>query len=130
MKTMKAAIISASIFVVTTLSITAHADAWECSAGSGSTSDAVCYVQNVRFYAGANPYVRAKIYDPENDTACEYIRFRLNSGADSMEAVRGAESMLLTALTTGLPIKFYTRTAYGNSADCYGATLFVSKPGH
>ncbi len=127
---MKKSIITIVAFAIMTLSGAAYADTWECTAGSSNSGDSACYVENVRYYTGSNPYVRAKIYDPNEETTCTYIRYQLNSGADSLDAIRGIESMLLTALTTGMPIKFYRRTAYGSDTDCYGATLFVSKPGH
>jgi hypothetical protein len=113
----------------------ASANRWEC-VNSGSTSSspkAVCYVSYVRYYPGAKTYVKAKLHDPLGRTGCSYVRVSLGSGSSgpgSVEEVRGSLSMLLTALTTGLPIKFYRLTSYGSSSDCYAGAVILSKPGH
>ena len=104
----------------------AFADEWECSASSQSK----CYVTHVRYFPDASPYAQAKLHDPDSATTCTHVRFAVASGVDSVEALRGVEAVLLTALTTGLPIRFWRLTAHGSATDCYAATVIVSKQGH
>lgn len=104
----------------------ALADDWECSSGG----DSACYVTHVRFFPNGTNYVRAELHDPDDTTTCTHVRFQMDSGVTSLEALRGVEAALLTALTTGLPIRFWRLTAYGDDQDCYASTIIVSKPGH
>ena len=104
----------------------ALADNWECSDGTSK-----CYVTNVSFVPnGDNPYVKAKLHDPSAVTTCDFVRFQLNEGVTSLESLRGVEAVLLTALTTGLPIRFWRLTSFGDGEECSAATIIVSKQGH
>lgn len=105
----------------------AMADDWECS----SSGTSKCYVTNVRFDPnGDNPYVEAKLHDPSSVTTCNSVRFQLNEGVTSLESLRGVEAVLLTALTTGLPVRFYRLTSFGSDQECSASTIIVSKQGH
>lgn len=103
------------------------ADDWECDNASG---DSACYVTYVSFVPNGTNYVLADLHDPDNTTTCTRVRFQIDSGVTSLEALRGVEAALLTALTTGLPIRFWRLTSYGSDTDCYASTIIVSKPGH
>lgn len=108
----------------------AFADSWQCADGAGSADAAACFVTNVRFNPDTSPYVRAKIHDPDGVTACTYVTIQLNTGGVTTEGVRGVESLLITALTTGLPIKFWKIDSAGSSTDCYATSVFLAKPGN
>jgi hypothetical protein len=133
---MKKLILSISLVACTlTFASVARANHWECVAsGSGSSSPAAsCFISYVRFYPGAQPYVKAKLHDPDNRTNCNFVRVGINtggSGPSSIEEVRGSLAVLLTALTTGLPVKFWRLTAHGSNSDCVAGTVIISKPGH
>lgn len=116
-----------SFFVILAAN-TATAGNWLCSDGSGPDGEALCYVSNVRFFPGSPPYVRAKLHDPKRDTRCEHIRIEVGRGASSLEAVRGTEALLLVALTTGLPIKFWR--VEKTDSECYVSTVIIAKPGN
>ena len=105
-----------------TFGIAAHADSWECETGNDG---AECYVTNVRYYTGAGTYARAELSDPNNNTSCQYVRVKLDNGAVGDEAVSAARSVLLTALASGLPVKFYRMSEYGSSSDCYAAHVMI-----
>ena len=110
-------------------STSAGAGKWLCSAGSGPTTEAICYVTSVRFNPGSRPYVQAEIHDPEEDTVCKYIMVRVGEhDTEDVETVRGSESLLLVALTTGLPVKFYVHNE--ESGNCYASSIIVAKPGN
>ncbi|MCP3952080.1 MAG: hypothetical protein GY697_07670 [Desulfobacterales bacterium] len=102
---------------------------WNCSDGG----KAKCYVSNVRFKPGQDPYVRAKLHNPGGDsyTTCKHIWVRLNQTAKSVEEVRGIEALLLVGLTTGLPISFFVtgRDANDNS-ECHVSSVVIAKPGN
>jgi hypothetical protein len=103
------------------------ADSLECSTDSKST----CYVSYVRYFPnGSDPYVRAKIHDPNNDTTCSYVTVRLNQGTSNLLVVRAIEALLITALTTGMPIQFVRLDAYGDTSDCFSNSLTLSSPGN
>jgi hypothetical protein len=105
----------------------ALADEWECSIDG----DSKCYVTHVRFVPnGANPFVEAKLHDPSFATSCDLVRFQMNEGVTSLESLRGVEAVLLTALTTGLPIRFYRLTDFGSNEECSASTIIISKKGH
>jgi len=105
----------------------ALADNWECSSDSASR----CYVTNVTFVPnGDNPYVKAKLHDPYSVTSCSFVRFQLNEGVTSLESLRGVQAVLLTALTSGLPVRFWRLTSFGDDDECSAATIIVSKQGH
>ena len=117
--------------VLCCLAGSARADGWRCSKYNTSGSKAVCYISNVRFFPGENSYVKAKLHDPEEKTGCSTVTVKLNHGAGSTAGVRGAEAVLITALTTGLPIKFFKLEAESPSAtDCYATSIIIAKPGH
>ena len=105
---------------------TALADEWAC----GEDGQSRCYVTHVRYVAEATPYVEAKLHHPESRTTCTHVRFVLDSGVTSEEALRGVEAVLLTALTTGLPIRFWRLTARGSDQECWASTVIISKHGH
>ena len=117
-----------SVTSIAGMSVDAQASEWLCSEGTGPVTKAICYVSSVRFQPGLKPYVRAKLHDPEGDADCEYIQIRYGDGASTVEALRGSEAVLLVALTTGLPIKFYSLEQQGE--DCYASSIIVAKPGH
>ena len=132
---MKATITSLLFALITLTTGLAGADEWECTAGGSNSSgaEAVCYVSYVRFYPGKSTYVKAKLHDPDNVTSCNYVRVQIdtgNSGAQGIDEVRGAEAVLLTALTTGMPVKFWRLTSHGTSSDCTAGTVIISKPGN
>jgi hypothetical protein len=130
MKTKIAIVLTVVSMLIAT---TALADNWECTSNGSSSGESLCYVSYVRFYPGNGTYVKAKLHDPSGDTTCNYVRIKVGtggSGPGSVDEVRAAQAMLLTALTTGLPIKFWRLTSYGNSSECYAGTVIVSKPGH
>ena len=104
----------------------ARADEWEC----GEDGESRCFVTHVRYVPDATPYVRAKLHHPGSRTACTHVRFVLDSGVTSEEALRGVEAVLLTALTTGLPIRFWRLEAHGDDQDCWASTVIISKHGH
>ena len=116
----------AVVAVLLGISPIAAADQWEC----GEDGQSRCYVTDVRFVPEAVPYVRAGVSHPDSQSQCEHVRFVLDSGVTSEEALRGVEAVLLTALTTGLPIRFWRLTAHGNDRDCWASTNIVSKQGH
>lgn len=122
---MKKVVLLGTMAALLLIGYNALADQWECSDG-----DSKCYVTYVRFFPGATTYVRAELHDPDGLTTCTHVRFQLGSGVTSVEALRGVEAALLTALTTGLPIRFWRLTAYGDDTDCYASTIIVSKQGH
>lgn len=124
---MKKVVLLATMAALLLIGTNALADQWECSNASG---DSGCYVTYVRFFPGATTYVRAELHDPDGLTTCTHVRFQVDSGVTSVEALRGVEAALLTALTTGLPIRVWRLTAYGSDTDCYASTIIVSKPGH
>jgi hypothetical protein len=136
MTRIKRLFVSIALFLSTlAVSDAARADHWECVAsGSSSSSPAAsCYVSYVRFYPGSTPYVKVKLHDPRNRTSCNYMRVKVNTGGSgpaSIEEVRGSLAVLLTAMTTGLPIKFWRLTAHGSSSDCVAGTVIIAKPGH
>ncbi len=121
------AIMMGTIATLLLVSGEALADNWECDNASG---DSACYVTYVRFFPNGTNYVRAELHDPDNTTTCTHVRFQMDSGVTSLEALRGVEAALLTALTTGLPIRVWRLTSYGSDTDCYASTIIVSKPGH
>lgn len=104
----------------------ALADDWQCVAGSKSK----CYVSYVRFYPRGNVYVKAKLHDPDDTTTCDYVSVRLDRGTDNLDTVRAVEALLLTALTTGMPIRFYRLEQFGDDSDCYASGVSLSSPGH
>ncbi len=124
--TMKRIVLLGLTAALLAASSTALADDWECRQDSQSK----CYVTHVRYFPGATSYVRAKLHDPAGATTCTHVRFQLDSGVTSEDALRGVEAVLLTALTTGLPIQFWRLTDHGDDADCYAATVIISKQGH
>ena len=87
--------------------VSANASAWECNKSDGSAG---CYVQYVELRvndASANDaYVLAKLYDPHNLTPCTAIRIAKGQYQATIDTIRAGESILLTAMTTGLPIMF------------------------
>ena len=103
----------------------ARADSWECADGSTSA----CYVSYVRFYPRGNPYVRAKLHDPRETTGCDYVRVRVAEGTDDPDTVRAVEALLLTALTTGMAVRFFRLDRYGSETDCYASSVILSRPG-
>lgn len=104
------------------ISTVAHAGSWECETGNDG---AECFVTNVRYYTGAGTYVRAELSDPNNNTSCQYVRVKMDNGAVSDEAVSAARNILLTALASGLPVKFYRMSDYGDSSDCYADYVMI-----
>lgn len=103
------------------------ADSLECS----SNSKSACYVSYVRFFPnGSDPYVSAKLHDPKGTTSCDYVTVRLNQGTSNMLVVRAIEALLITALTTGMPIQFVRLDAYGDASDCFTNTVTLSSPGN
>ena len=103
------------------------ADSLECSRNSKST----CYVSYVRYFPnGTDPYVRAKLHDPKGATSCDYVTARLNQGTSNLLVVRAIEALLITALTSGMPIQFVRLDAHGDSSDCFTNTLTLSSPGN
>ncbi len=115
------------------MSTAAYANDWQCTASNSSSSAALCYVSYVRYFPGNTAYVKAKLHDPDNKTGCDYVRVEIgtgSAGAQTREDVRSAEAVLLTALTTGMPIKFWRLTAHGTSRDCVAGTVIIAKPGH
>ena len=103
------------------------ADSLECS----SNSKSACYVSYVRFFPnGAEPYVRAKLHDPKGTTSCTYVTVQLNQGTNNILVVRAIEALLITALTTGMPVQFVRLDAYGDSSDCFANTVTLSSPGN
>ncbi len=95
------------------LSAAAQADSWECDGPTG------CFVTNVRFFTGTPHYVRAEISDPDNNTTCEFVKFAVDSNVEDVDSLLSTESIFLTAFSSGLPIRFYRRSAFGSTTDCY-----------
>jgi len=122
---MKCGLIAAALTLLT-LSPAAFADDWEC----GEDSQSRCYVTQVRYVPDAAPLVRAELHHPTSRTTCTSVSFVLGSGVTSEEALRGVEAVLLTALTTGLPIRFWRLTDHGDAQDCVASTVIISKQGH
>lgn len=123
---MNKAIMLGTIAALLLVSGQALADNWECR----DDGDSACYVTYVRFFPNGTNYVQAEIHDPDDTTTCTTIRWEMGSGVTSLEALRGVEAALLTALTTGLPIRVYRLTDHGSDTNCYASTIIVSKPGH
>ena len=102
------------------------ADGWECV----SDGKSVCYVSYVRFFPNTNPYVRAEIYDPDEVTNCNYVTVRLGEGTANLLVVRAVQALLTTALTTGMPIRFYQLDAFGDASNCAADAVQLSAPSH
>lgn len=107
-------------------SVPAAADGWECV----SDGKSVCYVSYVRFFPGTNPYVRAEIHDPDGVTACNYVTVRLGEGTANLLVVRAVQALLTTALTSGMPIRFYRLDAFGSASNCAANAVQLSAPSH
>jgi len=104
---------------------TASARTWECVEDARSK----CYVSYVRFFPNGRPYVKAKLHDPEDTTTCEYVRVRVGEGTDDLDTVRAINALLVTALTSGMPIRFLCIEEHGDERDCYAAGVVLSLPG-
>jgi hypothetical protein len=104
----------------------AAADGWECV----SDGKSVCYVSYVRFFPNANPYVRAEIHDPDGVTGCNYVTVRLGEGTSNLLVVRAVQALLTTALTTGMPIRFYRVDGFGTDSNCAANAVQLSAPSH
>jgi hypothetical protein len=96
------------VIVALVLFVGGNASAWECNANDG-TAD--CYVQYVEIRVNDeatnnDTYVLAGLYDPHNLTPCTAIRVVKGVYQATTDTIRGTESILLTAMTTGLPIMF------------------------
>ena len=109
-----------------------HAD-WQCTTDVNNSA-AACYVSNVRYYPGTPSYVQAKLHDPEAKSDCVHIRVKVNDSAESIGNVRGSKTVLLTALVTGLPIKFYVvledEFGVGSNGTCDVTSIIIAKHGN
>jgi hypothetical protein len=120
-----------AVFVVRTTAKAHSGDVWYCS----SNSNAVCYVKYVEFHASDSSsndtYVHAQFTTQVGN--CAAVRVTKGGGAGfygaTAETVKAAQASLLTALTTGLPIKFAAASGQ-NPADkiCQADVIVVSKP--
>ena len=104
----------------------AAADGWECV----SDGKSVCYVSYVRFFPNGTNYVRAQIHDPDEVTTCNYVTVRIGEGTDNLLVLRAVQALLTTALTTGMPIRFYRIDAFGDASDCAADAVQLSAPSH
>lgn len=120
------AIMLGAIAALLLVSGEALADNWECD----DSNDSACFVTYVEFHPNGTNYVLAELHDPDGVTTCTHVQFEMDSGVTSLEALRGVEAALLTALTTGLPVRFWRLTAHGTDTLCYASTIIVSKVGH
>jgi hypothetical protein len=98
---------------------------WRCQNGGGN---AICNVIRVRF----NPvyrYVEAKI-ERETDyaTDCNYVCFRYGYGASSIEEVRAVESLMQTALVTGLFVSYEVMNDDDTDGYCHIQKFETSVP--
>ncbi len=126
MKPLPAILALLTLVAVVAPGAVASADGWECVAGSKSK----CYVSYVRFFPRGTVYVKAKLHDPDDTTTCSYVSVRLERGTDNLDTVRAVEALLLTALTTGMPIRFYRLEQFGDDSDCFASGVSLSSPGH
>ena len=104
----------------------AQADSWECVSGDKSA----CYVSYVRFFPNTSNYVRAELHDPDDVTGCNYVTVRVGEGTSNLLVVRAIQALLTTALTSGMPIRFYRLDAFGDASNCSTNTVQLSLPGH
>ncbi len=118
-----------AIYVVAILSIPTFAQAdkhWECRDGSKGK----CLVSTVEVHvsdkgSSNDNYVHAKLADPDAVTGCSVIRVSESYHNGSQMTISMAESILMTALTTGMPIMFKTEQSSGY---CYAEKLIVTRP--
>ena len=109
--------------------ITATADTWECRGSSAGGYRGKCFVTHVKIKNDDDSgYVIATLDTSGSSTTCTAVRVQMGiSGEDiGLDNVRAAEALLMTALTTGLPIKFWTANAV--SGICDGRYISITKP--
>ena len=99
-------------------------DAWVC----GDVSEQ-CHIEYVRYYPADPQYLRVKLDDTVDD--CRYIMFRkpnhaCTGGAYTEGALKNLESIMLTSMTTGLPVKFWVTERDGNL--CIAKTAIIFRP--
>ena len=124
---MSRAILSLLLFVaILATSAPAFADGWECV----SDGKSVCYVSYVRFFPNGTNYVRAELHDPDEVTDCDYVTIRLGEGTANILVLRAVQALLITALTTGMPIRFYRLDAFGDTSNCAANAVQLSAPSH
>jgi len=114
----------AALTAIPTISL---ADAhWECRSGSNGK----CLVTSVEVHtsdsgSSNDNYVQANLADPNNVTGCKYLRIAEGHSNASQMTISMAESILMTALTTGLPFMFKTNES---SNYCYVDKLVITRP--
>ena len=112
-------IIAFAVMTVVLGGFVSSAAGYDCEDGSGH---AVGFVEQVSY--SPNLVTVTAVLQPSSDCACASIR--VEGTAASEGVIRGVQALLLTALTTGLPIKFdYDGTAPN---DCVATKIVIAKP--
>ncbi len=99
---------------------------WVCSSGG----DAVCYIENVELYVAdsstGDTYVMAKVFSTDGNLPCPYLRVKKGSQNATVDTIRAAEAAMLTAFTTGLPVK--AKVQEETNGFCTVDKLIIAKP--
>jgi hypothetical protein len=125
---MKRYLIISAFFSVMLFGTTSFA--WECGSADGDSS---CTVTGVRLVgeAGASYYfVDIELDNKDNsNTTCDFARFRVGHYNVTADSIRSIQAGALTALTSGLPVRFPQET-YITDDDykiCYSNILAISR---
>jgi hypothetical protein len=121
---MKKLIIVLSAFAVLFVASSAKAATLYCH----SSNQVKCYVKRVSFSSGnGGVYVVGQLSTTGATNPCNFVRVKVGDTGADINEVKAAESVLLTALTTGLPIMFWGPDGEG-SGTCDSTELFVGRP--
>jgi hypothetical protein len=99
-------------------------DKWVCS-----NTGKQCHIEYVRYFPTGTQYLMVKLDDTVDN--CRYIKFIKPNGACTGNAytegaLRNLESIMLTAMTTGLPVRFYITERDGDI--CIAKTAIIFRP--